>query len=172
MLQGYNNLKEFKLLLSTSEFIPLQTNDRYFPNWPQSVGQNLSISAISAPGGEEQRWSEPTFTELLLSGTTCNVMKPAQVNIVIMPSLLMRKQRLMPVGKEVAKIAVKGSWAVLVAQMVKNLPAMWETWAHSLGWEDPLEEGTATHCNILAWRIPMDRGACQATVHGVAKSQT
>ena len=109
MLQGYNNLKEFKLLPSTSEFIPLQTNDRYFPNWPQSVGQNLSISAMSSPGGEEQRWSEPTFTELLLSGTTCNVMKPAQVNIVIMPSLLMRKQWLMPVGKEVAKIAVKGS---------------------------------------------------------------
>ena len=42
----------------------------------------------------------------------------------------------------------------------------------SLGWEDPLEEGMATHSCILAWRIPMDRGACQATVHGVAKSWT
>ena len=64
------------------------------------------------------------------------------------------------------------SWASLVAQMVKNLPAMQETWVQSLGWEDPLEEGMATHSNILAWRIPMDRGAWCATVHGVTKSQT
>ena len=56
--------------------------------------------------------------------------------------------------------------------MVKNLPAMTETWVRSLGWEDPLEEGMATHSSILAWRIHMDRGAWQATVHGVAKSQT
>ena len=41
-----------------------------------------------------------------------------------------------------------------VAQLVKNLPAMWETWVRSLGWEDPLEKGTATHFSILAWRIP------------------
>ena len=51
------------------------------------------------------------------------------------------------------------SWASLVAQTVKNPPAMWATWVHSLGWEDPLEEGTATHSSILAWRIHMDRGA-------------
>ena len=63
-------------------------------------------------------------------------------------------------------------WASLVAQAVKNLPATWETWVRSLGWEDLLQEGMATHSSILAWRIPMDRGARQATVHGVAKSQT
>ena len=45
-------------------------------------------------------------------------------------------------------------WASLVAQMVKNLPAMRETWVQSQGWEDPLEEGMATHSSILAWRIP------------------
>ena len=60
----------------------------------------------------------------------------------------------------------------LVAQTVKNLPAMWETWVQSLGWEDPLEEGMATHSSILAWRIPMDRGAWQATVSGVSESDT
>ena len=45
-------------------------------------------------------------------------------------------------------------WASLVAELVKNLPAMWETWIRSLGWEDPLEKGKATHSSILAWRIP------------------
>ena len=46
------------------------------------------------------------------------------------------------------------SWASLVAQTIKNLPAMQETWVRSLGREDPLEEGMATHSSILAWRIP------------------
>ena len=64
------------------------------------------------------------------------------------------------------------SWASLVAQTVKNPPAMWETWVRSLVWEDPLEEGMATHSSILAWRILMDRGAWQAIIHGVTKSQT
>ena len=57
------------------------------------------------------------------------------------------------------------SWAALVAQLVENPPAMQETWVRSLGWEDPLEKGKATHSSILAGRIPR-------TVHGVAKSQT
>ena len=46
------------------------------------------------------------------------------------------------------------SWASLVAQTVKTLPTMWETWVHFLSWEDPLEEGMATHSSILAWRFP------------------
>ena len=58
----------------------------------------------------------------------------------------------------------------LVAQLVKNLPAMRDTWVQSLGWEDPLEKGTlekgiATHSSILVWRIPW-------TIYGVAKSWT
>ena len=48
----------------------------------------------------------------------------------------------------------------------------WETWVTTLGQEDPLKEGMATHSSILAWRIPMDRGAWWASVHGVAKSWT
>ena len=60
----------------------------------------------------------------------------------------------------------------LVAQAVKNPPVMWETWIRSLGWEDPLEKNMATHSSILAWRIPKDRRAWQATVHGTANSQT
>ena len=56
--------------------------------------------------------------------------------------------------------------------MVKNLPEVQETRVQSLVWEDPLEQGMATHSSILAWRIPIDRGTRQATVHGVTKSQT
>ena len=53
--------------------------------------------------------------------------------------------------------------------VVKNIPAMWETWVWSLGREDPLEEEMATHSSIFGWRIPMDRGAWWATVYGVCK---
>ena len=64
------------------------------------------------------------------------------------------------------------SLASLVAQLVKNPPAMQETPVQFLDREDPLEEDMATHSSILAWRVPVDRGASWATVHGVTKSQT
>ena len=64
------------------------------------------------------------------------------------------------------------SWASLVVQTVKNLPEMQETWVWSLGREDPLEEGMVIHSSILAWIIPMYRGAWRATAHGVVKSRT
>ena len=51
-------------------------------------------------------------------------------------------------------LILKQFWASLVAQLVKKLPAMWETWVLPLGWEDPLEKARATHSSILAWRIP------------------
>ena len=59
------------------------------------------------------------------------------------------------------------SWGSLVLQTVKHLPALWDSWVGKT-----LEEDMATHCSILAWRIPMDRGAWWATVHGVTKSWT
>ena len=62
--------------------------------------------------------------------------------------------------------------ASLVAKLIENPPAIWETWVRSLGWEDPLEEAIATHSSILSWRISMYREAWWATVHGVAKSWT
>ena len=62
-----------------------------------------------------------------------------------------------------------GGHVSLGAQTVKNPPAMRKTWVRSLGWEDPLEEGMATHSSILARRILMDRGAWQVTIHGVTK---
>ena len=56
--------------------------------------------------------------------------------------------------------------------MIKNMPAMQETWVRSVIWEDPLEKKMATHSSILAWGNPRDSGAWRATVHEVAKSQT
>ena len=55
--------------------------------------------------------------------------------------------------KEKNPLHLSSPQAFLIAQLVKNLPAMRETWVWSLGWEDPLEKGKATHCNILAWKI-------------------
>ena len=60
----------------------------------------------------------------------------------------------------------------LVAQTVKSLPAMQETWVRSLNQKDPMKKEIATHSSTLTWRIPMDGGAWQATVHGVAKIRT
>ena len=67
---------------------------------------------------------------------------------------------------------IASMWASLIAQLVKNPPAMQETWIQSLGCDDLLEEDIAAHSSILAWSIAMDRGAWRAAVHGAAKSQT
>ena len=64
------------------------------------------------------------------------------------------------------------SLAFLVAQVVKNLPAMWEAWVRSLGWEDPLEKGMATHSNILAWRSPWTEEPGQANACVVSPKHT
>ena len=74
--------------------------------------------------------------------------------------------------QQLTTLKKKGGGASLVAQIVKNLPAMWEIWVQSLCWEDPLEEGMTTHSSILAWRIPVVRGAWQGTVHGVTENWT
>ena len=62
-------------------------------------------------------------------------------------------------------LQLKNKLIKMLKTHTKNLPAMWETWVRSLGWEDPLEKGKATHSSILAWRIPW------TTVHVVTKSQ-
>ena len=72
-----------------------------------------------------------------------------------------------------AEETLEATRASLVAQLVKNLPAMWETHIGSLGWEDALEKGTATHFSILAWRIPWkEKPGGPQSVHEIAKIQT
>ena len=70
-----------------------------------------------------------------------------------------------------SKYLFESLWGFPGGSDVKNLPALWETWVQPLGWEDTLKKGMTTHSSIIAWRIPMDRGAWWATVHGPAKSQ-
>ena len=78
--------------------------------------------------------------------------------------------KLAPGAKKVGDCWFRGYFRdSLGAQMVKNLPAMQDTWVQSLGGQDPLEKGMATHSSILAWRNPMNRGARWATVYGIAK---
>ena len=74
--------------------------------------------------------------------STCNAGDPSSI------------PRLGRSAREGISYPLQYSRASLVAQLVKNLPAMWETWVQSLGWENPLEKGKATHSSILAWRIP------------------
>ena len=76
----------------------------------------------------------------------------------------------MNVKTELGIQEVKGRVGSLVAQLVKNPPAMQGTWVQFLGWEDPLEEGMALPSSILAWRIPMDRGAWGAQRGGRKES--
>ena len=68
--------------------------------------------------------------------------------------------------------AAYGCWGFPGGSDGKESACKRETWVQSLGWEGPLEEGMATHPSVLAWRVLMDRGAGQARVHGVEKSQT
>jgi len=70
------------------------------------------------------------------------------------------------------KFRYYATWASLVAQTGKNLPTMQENPSLILGWEDSLEKEMATHSSVLAWRNPIDRGAWQVTVHGVARILT
>ena len=89
--------------------------------------------------------------------------------LVIIPLSAIQCGRFFDVLKCVELDIVRAS---VVAQMVKNPTAMQETWVLSLGWEDPLEEGMATHSHIVAWRILMDGGTWRAAAHWVAKSWT
>ena len=124
----------------------------FFPNKVETLAQRGQITCLKShkrfPGSSA------------LKESTCNAGDPG---------LIPRLGR--PPGEGIGYL-LQYPWSSLVVQMVKNMHAMWETWVQSLGWEDLLEEGMATHSSIIAWRIPTDRGAWWATDHGVTKSQT
>ena len=90
------------------------------------------------------------------------VQSLSHVRLFVTPKIAARQASLCALIK-------KKKLVTLVAQTVKNPPAMWETWVWSLSWENPLEEGMATHSSILAWRIPMDRGAWWVAVMGLQR---
>ena len=125
----------------------------------------LTYTLLQTLIGSAQRFERISTTTLSSAGkeSTCNAGDPSLIPGLGIGWFLLPGEGL--------SYPHQYNWASLVAQLVKNCLQQ-ETWVQSLGWEDPLEEGMATHSKVLSWRIPTDRGAWRATVHGVAKSQT
>ena len=133
-----------------------------------SISKDVSAICDSSPLNRN-------FWAVLTSGAT-SYTRNLRMSQPLVIKALWAKQRQFKSQAEEAGFSEGGHcvWlfgASLLAQVVKNLPAMWETGVPSLGQEDPLEEGMATH-SISCLENSMDRGAWRATVHGVTKSQT
>ena len=127
-----------------------------------SLAQRLKhLPAMRETWVQSVGWEDPLEKELATHSSTLAWRIP-----------LMGGARWATVHRASESLTGLSDFTFLVAQSVKNLPAMRETWVQSLGCEDPLEEGMATHSSLLDWRIPMDGGAWRATVHGVANSPT
>ena len=94
-----------------------------------------------------------TFGSSAFSKTSLNIWK-FSVHVLSQPSLENFEHSFASMWDECNWEVVEHSWASLVTQVVKNMPAIWETWVPSLGWEDHLEKGKATHSSSLAWRVP------------------
>ena len=138
-----------------------------FPIWNQSVVPGPVLTIASWPAyrflKRQVRWSGiPTSLRIFKFIVIHTALDPHRAQILIAQlvknSPTMQETCLIPGLRRSAGEGIgyphQYSWASLVAQMVKNLPAVQETWVWSLGWEDPLEKGKATHSSILAWRIP------------------
>ena len=99
-------------------------------------------------------------------------MGPPSAHTWTIKTQAVRHQQLTkPLGHTRFGTLLNSMGASSVGQMVKNLPAMWETWVHSLGWEDSLKKGMATHSSILAWRISWAEEPGMLQSIGLQKSQ-
>ena len=137
--------------------------------WRMEYKTHVSSELVPSGGseGESDSCLSSTFGWVLHS-VTCKLTTPISPSLLSSHSILFSICVFSPlIGQQLYCImGFPGD------SDVKNPPAVLETWVWSLGWEDPLEEGTATHSSIRAWSIPMERGAWWATVHGAAKSRT
>ena len=163
-------LAEDSLLLAASLFLPLNLD----PLWPQCpAGKKMLPRAQWMLSVATTRWHSTIQPLALLRSVIFphRAIVPAVGAVVlhssrVSPLLFLFAGRLSPaliftqhflltsISGEGIGYRLQYSWASLVAQLVKNLPTMWETWVRSLGWEDPLEKGKASHSSVLAWRIP------------------
>ena len=145
-------LKSWKRVFLKSRWIWMTCNFGFYTNrWPE----------CTIHGESRATWGHPAATNM--------------TNCLALGSKSLEKQIHSFIQKYFGcfiYIIYKYIWASLVAQMVKSLLAMQETWIWSLSWEDSLEESMATYSSILTWRIPTDRGAWRAIIHVVTKSQT
>ena len=132
--------------------------------WPSYVQLNRLPCPLSSPRACSNscplnQWCHPTISSSVISS-------PPAFNIYGFPDSSIGKNSACNAGNpgsipgsgrstgEEIGYPLHYSWASLVTQLVKNLPALWETWVQSLDWEDPLEKEKATHSSIMAWRIP------------------
>ena len=113
-----------------------------------SLGQNTGGEPFSSPGDLPNTGIKPRPPALQADSLPAEPQgKPITIYQLQMKSL----------SRVQLFVGLQPAWASLVAQIVKNLPAVEKTQVQSLCWEDPLEKGMANHSSILAWRIPMDR---------------
>ena len=115
------------------------------------------LSTTNAPSSPLFLLRNPTSTRHLAEGFSYRILfNPCNNSVrkILSSFLQMNKLRFIYPGEVFCLEVTQPARASLVTQMVKNLPAIWETWVHSLGWEDPLKKGMATHSSALAWKIP------------------
>ena len=143
-------------LLAICESLDSEPREGTLCKWPTQIWSSSMLKELRFP--LRKQWA--SLVAQLVKESACNAGDPGSVHGL----------RRSP--GEGLGYPLQYSWGSLVAKMVKNPSAMQDTWVWSLGQEDPLKEGMATHARILAWRIPMDRRAWWATVRGITKSQT
>ena len=147
--------------------VPLLSEGRWL--WKMACFSNNLSLTLKAPGDKTPHSPCHLGCWEIHLHTICTGVEWERVRVLTRGTVLWRF--LFKIS-ECARPCGENRLASQVAQMVKNPPAMWETWVQSLGREDPLEEDVATHSSILTWRIPTDRGSWWAMVHGVAESRT
>ena len=124
----------------------------------EKVGLKLNIQKMIMVSGPITSWqvdreTMETVTGFIFLGS--KITADGDCSHEIRRRLLLGSKAMTKLGSiSKSRYYLKYSWASLVAQLVKNPPAMWDTLVQSLGWDDPLEKGKATHSSILAWRIP------------------
>ena len=163
MFEHFHNKMLVEMLVSISNFM---INCQPVPPWSK---KRASVAPPTRDPAVEWHWPKTPSLAEWPPVTFCDPITESSPWIRLSPA----RPPEWPREKEWARFTathLEASQLVLAVKKI-HLPVQ-ETWIRPLGREDPLEKEVATHSSILAWRIPMDRGAWRASVHGVAKSQT
>ena len=135
-------------------------------HWPECLEEwdyGLEIPKGNKPPQKPQDWTPVYLLTASLTSSCASPERILQKQIYSSPLTSLPSPALYCQGNMIIPLHIR--YHSLVVQRLKHLPAMWETWVQSLGWEDPLEEEIAIHSSILAWRIPRTEevGGLQST---------